>query len=180
MILSPSELRPERERRGLSRPALARLCDVSAGVIGRIETSGKASCTTMQALSDALIGTVKAEDVHFWRERAASNEAQKRQHFRLNADNQTETSDSRAVAGMAGEWAHEFISDTSSRVWARRDLKTGNIVAEVWGHQWSVFRGDLVPTPSPEDAFIAADSALIAARWDVAAPKDALRAGGAK
>ena len=69
MILSPSELRPERERRGLSRPALALLSGISAGVIGRIETSGKASCATMQALSDALIGTVKAEDIHFWRER---------------------------------------------------------------------------------------------------------------
>ena len=68
MILSPSELRPEREWRGLSRPALALLSGVSAGVIGRIETSGRASCATMQALSDALIGKVKVEDVHFWRE----------------------------------------------------------------------------------------------------------------
>jgi transcriptional regulator with XRE-family HTH domain len=67
MQLSPSELQAERNRRGLSQHDLALLSGVAAGAIGRIERTGKANCATMQALSDALIGVVKAEDVHFWR-----------------------------------------------------------------------------------------------------------------
>lgn len=54
MILDPSELKAAREARRMTQKDLERATGILGVCISRIETTGKANCDTMRALTRAL------------------------------------------------------------------------------------------------------------------------------